>query len=374
MKIVIAPDSFKGTLPALHVAQAIADGIRNVLADADIKILPMADGGEGTLDAILFATQGEKRSVQVSNARGFTISANYGVLRDALGETAILEAAQVVGLNDAGDSDVMQRSTRGLGELIRHCLDKNIRRFMIGVGGSSTNDGGSGTLAALGVRFLDEAGENIPATPEGLARLHRLDFYELDTRLKQCDITLMTDVDIPLCGAQGATAIFGPQKGVRQDQIDELDNRLAHYAKLADAWQGSALSEQAGSGAAGGLGYALMLIGAARRPGAEVVCELMHLDEALRDADWVITGEGKSDAQTLRGKLPIVVARHARNAQVKTLLLSAVIDDTSRAELSELFNACYAVVGEGISTAQALRETAVCLRLRAQQLVQELLK
>lgn len=374
MKIIIAPDSFKGTLPALHVAQAIADGIRSVLNDAEIKILPMADGGEGTLDAILFATQGEKRSVQVSDVRGSLISAYYGVLHDARGETAILEAAQVVGLDFAGDSDVMQRSTRGVGELMLHCLDKNIGRFMIGVGGSSTNDGGSGMLAALGVKFLDKTGEMIPATPEGLARLHRLDFSELDTRLKYCDITLMADVDIPLCGAQGATAIFGPQKGMRQDQIAELDNRLAHYAQLADAWRGADVSAQAGSGAAGGLGYALMLLGAARRPGAEVVCELMHLDEALQEADWLITGEGKSDAQTLRGKLPVVVARQARNAQVKTILLSAVIEDASRAQLSELFNGCYAVVGEGIPTAQALQETAQCLRLRAQQLAREILK
>ena len=368
MKIIIAPDSFKGTLPALQVAEAIASGIRSVLVDAEIKLLPMADGGEGTLDALLFATQGERRSVQVSEARGVSICADYGVLQDEQGETAILEAAQVVGLAQAGESDVMQRSTRGVGELISHCLDKNIRRFMIGVGGSSTNDGGCAMLAALGVKLLDKSGAILPATPEGLGRLHRLDFSELDARLKHCAITLMADVDVPLCGAQGATAIFGPQKGVRENHIAELDQHLAHYAQLADAWYGSALSTQAGSGAAGGLGYALMLLGAIRRPGAEVVCEVMQLDQALQDADWVITGEGKSDAQTLHGKLPLVVAQYARRAGVKVFLLSGQIEEASRHELNAVFNACFSLVGETISKSQALRETALCLRARARQM------
>lgn len=374
MKIVIAPDSFKGTLAAVEVAQAIAEGVQRFFPQAKMTLLPMADGGEGTLDAILFAIQGRRCCATVSDACGRPTQVAYGILPGKEGDTAVIEAAQIVGLALAGDSDVMQRSTRGVGELILHCLGQDIRRFMIGVGGSSTNDGGAGLLAALGVVFLDGADKKILPTPEGLAHLQRLDFSALDRRLEECNITLLSDVDYPLCGTSGATAIFGPQKGVAENQIARLDADIARYAQLADAWHGETLAIRPGAGAAGGLGYALMLLGANRRAGAEVVCELMQLDAALRDADYVITGEGKSDAQTLHGKLPLVVARHAQAAKVKVILLSAVIDEASRSELEKEFSACYAVVGETIPVERALRETAVCVRARAQQLAQEILK
>ena len=248
LNILIAPDSFKGTLAALPAAQAIADGIRQVLPQARVQIFPMADGGEGTLDAILYALPGERRNALVADALGMPIRADYAVLNAAPDAIAVLEAAQVVGLNQAGQSDVTQRSTFGLGELLRHCLDQGLRRFMIGLGGSSTNDGGAGLLAALGVKLCDASGAVIAPNPQGLAALHHIAWDALDPRLAQCEITLLTDVDNPLCGAEGATAIFGPQKGVRADDVPLIDSRLQGLAQLGDAWAGRALSLEPGFG------------------------------------------------------------------------------------------------------------------------------
>jgi len=372
LNILISPDSFKGTLAALPVAQAIAAGIRQALPQAQIQLLPLADGGEGTLDAVLYATSGERLSAPVSDALGAPIRADYGVIGVGQNAIAVLEAAQVVGLSLAGESDVAQRSTRGLGELLRHCLDQGLRHFLIGLGGSSTNDGGAGLLAALGVKFLDVAGAAIAPHPQGLTALHHIDWSALDARLAQCNMTLLTDVDNPLCGVDGATAIFGPQKGVPAADVALFDARLQYLAQLGDAWAGRALSQQPGAGAAGGLGYALLLCGAQQRSGAEALCELMQLDAALAQADWVMTGEGQSDAQTLHGKLPWVVAQHARRAQVPALLLSGRVEASSRAALEQVFTACYSLVGEGVTQARAMHDTAGCLTARARQIAQAL--
>lgn len=367
MSILIAPDSFKGTLAALPVAQAIAAGILLALPQAQIQLLPLADGGEGTLDAVLYAVPGERRSALVSDALGAPIHAAYGVIGSGL-EVAVLEAAQAVGLGQAGASDVALRSTRGVGELLRHCLDGGLRHFLIGLGGSSTNDGGAGLLAALGVRFCDARGAALAPHPQGLAALHHIDWSGLDPRLAICNITLLTDVDNPLCGIDGATAVFGPQKGVTDVAL--FDARLQRLAQLGDAWIGRALSQQPGAGAAGGLGYALLLCGARQRSGAEALCELMQLDAALAKADWVITGEGQSDAQTLRGKLPWVVAQHARRAQVPAVLLSGMIEASSRGALEQVFTACYSLVGDGVTQVQAMQDTGRCLTEWARQIAQ----
>jgi len=374
VRIVIAPDSFKGSLTALEAARAMEAGARRVFPDSSIQLFPMADGGEGTLDAVLFATRGERRTIVVAGAAGEPVEADYGVIRDARGviadprgDIAVIESAQVVGLTLAGASDVARRSTVGLGELVRHCLDAGLRRFMIGLGGSSTNDGGTGVLAALGVRLLDAHGEPVAPTPAGLARLFHADFSALDARLLQSDITLMTDVDNPLCGAAGATATFGPQKGVLAADVPLFDARLANLARLCDAWRGEATSEQPGAGAAGGLGYAFMLLGAKRRPGAEVVCELMRLDAAMRGADWAITGEGRSDAQTLHGKLPLAVSRHARRRRVPVTLISGRIDAAARGALEAHFDGCVEAAPEPMPLAQAMAEAAQWLTRAAEQ-------
>ncbi len=357
MKILIAPDSFKGTLSALAAARAIEIGIQRVLPDAITHCLPLADGGEGTLEVLLLAAQGERKTAQVTDANGDLIEAGYGLLTEAQGTIAVLEVAQVVGLSQARIT-VARRTTRGVGELLRLCLDQGVRRFLIGVGGSSTNDGGAGLLAALGVRLLDATGNAIEPSPHGLAALDRIDFVALDARLAECDITVLTDVDNPLCGLTGATAVFGLQKGVQAAQVAAFDTAIAQLARLCDAWAGSAVSQQVGAGAAGGLGYALMLLGAKRRPGAEVVCEYMQLDARLANVDWLITGEGKSDAQTLHGKLPLVAANHALAARVPAILLSGAIEAESRALLEQKFAGCFSVVSEGVTLAEALRDPA----------------
>lgn len=365
LKILIAPDSFKGTLSALAAARAIELGIQRVLPDAITQCLPLADGGEGTLDVLLFASQGERKTARVTDANGDLVEASYGVLPDAQGTIAVLEAAQVVGLSQAR-IDVAERTTRGLGELLRQCLDQGVRRFLIGLGGSSTNDGGAGLLVALGVKLLDVEGKPIVPSPRSLAALHRVDFSALDARLVECDLTALTDVDNRLCGPAGATAIFGPQKGVLPNQVVTFDAALARFASLCDPWAGSAVSQQAGAGAAGGLGYALMLLGAKRRPGAEVVCERVQLDVQLRDADWLITGEGQSDAQTLHGKLPLVAAQYADVARVPVLLLSGAIAAESRILFEQKFAACFSVVGEGVTHEAALSEPARWLAARGE--------
>jgi glycerate kinase len=366
--IVLAPDSFKGALSALEVAEALAVGLRRVWPEAGLRLMPMADGGEGTLDAVLAATGGERRVAEVAGTDGRPVEAGWGLLRREGGAVAVLEAAQVVGLTLGTEAPVEHRGTLGLGELMRHCLDQGIRRFMIGVGGSSTNDGGCGVLAALGARLLDASGNALAATPAGLDRLDRVDFSGLDGRIGETGITLMSDVQNPLCGPLGATAVFGPQKGVGPARIAALDARLRHFADLCDAWRGDAVSLRPGTGAAGGLGYVFQLLGGRNRSGAEVVCELSGLDDALAGAGWVITGEGRSDAQTLLGKVPWVVAGHARQAGVAVTLVSGAVEEADLPRLSVRFDGCFSIAPGPMPLAQAMAQTARLLADRAEQL------
>jgi len=368
LKILIAPDSFKGTLSAMEVAQAIAQGVRLALPQAELRLMPLADGGEGTLDAVLHACPGERRFAEVRDAGGKTRRAAYGVIQDNGTEVAVLEAAQIVGWGQL-TGDVMQRTSYGLGELIGHCLDQNLRRFWIGLGGSSTNDGGLGLLQALGVRFYDAHRQAVAPTPSGLLTLQQVDWDHLDSRIRESQIPLFADVDNPLTGAQGATLVFGPQKGVAAEALARLDQAMAHFSQLGDAWSGHTVSMQAGAGAAGGLGYALMLCGAMRRAGAEALCELLHLEEALAHCTWVITGEGRTDAQTLHGKLPLVVAQNAQRAGVRTALLAGSIAEESRAQLQQVFEKCVSLVGVDISLEQAMQDPVRCLAQRAHEMM-----
>jgi glycerate kinase len=366
--VILAPDSFKGSLSAPAAAEAMARGLRRVWSEIDVRLLPMADGGEGTLDAVLAASGGERRLVEVSGADRRPIEAAWGLLQREGSAVAVLEAAQVVGLTLASAAAVADRTTLGLGELVRHCLDQGIRRFLIGVGGSSSNDGGCGVLAALGARLLDAGGREVAATPAGLADLARVDFSGLDARIRAAEITLMSDVQNPLCGPGGATAVFGPQKGVEPAQVALFDARLRRFAELCDAWRGEAVATRAGAGAAGGLGYVFQLLGARNRSGAEVVCELSGLDAALVGADWVITGEGRSDAQTALGKVPWVVAQHARRAGVAVTLVSGAVAEADLAALSDHFDGCFAIAPRPMPLEEAMAKAAALLADRTEQL------
>jgi glycerate kinase len=284
----------------------------------------------------------------------------YGLFRDGLYEAALIEIAQIVGIErpDNLAVGVEERSTYGVGELIRLLLDEGIRHFYIALGGSATNDGGAGLLAALGVRFIGMFRRTIEPTPAGLAKLISVDVTALDARLADCQIRLLTDVNNPLLGPQGATAVFGPQKGVRAEQVAQLDQVLAHYAERLEAAMQKQARDRPGTGAAGGLGFALQLLGGQFEAGAETVARLIGLAEASRAADWLLTGEGRSDRQTLFGKTPLAAARAFRqtaSAEARVTLLSGSLDLAAAAELNQLFDGgCFSIVTGPMSLAEAV--------------------
>jgi glycerate kinase len=364
--VVLAPDSFKGSLSASAAAAAIAEGLRRVWPDADLRLCPMADGGEGTLDAVL-SCGGQRLTDSVSDVSGKPLAVAYGLIGEPV--TAVLEVAQVVGLTDPAVAavDVEHRTTLGVGEMIRNRLDAGVRRFMIGLGGSSTNDGGAGLLAALGLSLTDARGHAIEPTPAGLAALAAVDASGLDPRLAEARIIVMSDVNNPLTGERGATAIFGPQKGVRRERIAEIDGFIANFASLTERALDRRAQDKPGAGAAGGLGFALQLIGGEMRSGAEVVADLIGLDAALDGADWAITGEGKSDAQTALGKTPLIVARRAAARQVPATLISGSIDRSALPELGRHFAGCFSLPSGPASLEQCLDGAAALLADRAEQ-------
>ena len=365
--VVIAPDSFKGSIPAEAAATAIATGLRRVWPDADLRLRPMADGGEGTLDAVL-SRGGTRRTARVAGASGAPLDAGFGLIdNDA---TAVIEIAQVVGLTDAAVAavPVERRSTRGLGELVRLLLDAGVRNYLVGLGGSSTNDGGAGLLAALGLKLADAKGRDVDPTPAGLAALAEVDASVLDSRLAHAHITIMSDVDNPLCGERGATAIFGAQKGVRAEAAAELDARLARFAALTERAVGRSAKDRPGAGAAGGLGFALQLLGGRLRSGAEVIADLLGLDTALEGADWLITGEGRSDRQTLLGKAPFIAARRAAAKGVPATLVSGAVDRDALPELGRVFAGCHSLTFGPATLEDCLANAAQLLADRAEQL------
>jgi len=331
----------------------------------------MADGGEGTLDAILHASgEGAVRErVRVPGAVGVDVAAAYGLIAARGERVAVVEIAQIVGITDpvAMQVDADARDTRGIGVLMRMLLDRGVRDFRIGLGGSSTNDGGAGLLAALGVRLLDARGGPVDPTPRGLQRLEAVDADAVDPRLAASRITILSDVDNPLCGPAGATAVFGPQKGVARHVIDAFDATLARYASLAERAFARSVAERPGAGAAGGLGFALQLLGGEPASGAEVVADLIALDAALADADWVITGEGRSDAQTLRSKAPFVVAQRAARHGVAVTLISGAVDPSALPALSRHFAGCFGLAPGPASLQDCVDRAAGWLADRAEQ-------
>lgn len=356
-RIVVAPDSFKGSLPAGEVAAAMARGLE--LAEPGLEVLcsPMADGGEGTLDAVAASCEGQRHEHAVTDANGRRKPVPWLRFRDAEGEAALIEAASIIGLPDAQIS-VRERSTAGVGELITHLLDAGMHRIFVALGGTSTNDGGIGALSALGIRFLGAAGRTIAPTLAGLDQLAAIDWSGLDARLARTALVLLTDVRNPLCGAEGATMVFGPQKGLEAEALAECDALLAKLARLGDARAGCARSQGPGSGAAGGLAYGLMLVGASAESGARHIARMIGLAQKMRGADLVITGEGRSDRQTLMGKVPMQVAELARKCGVPVWLVSGAIDPAALEDLQRTFARCLAISDPGLPLAQAMAQTA----------------
>ncbi|AUG08001.1 glycerate kinase [Pseudomonas sp. S09G 359] len=366
MKIIIAPDSFKDSLSAEGVAQAIAAGWAQVWPDAEFVQCPMADGGEGTVAAVLAACNGELRSQTVQGPLGGTVEARWGWLAES--RTALIEMAEASGLQlvAPGKRDACSSSTYGTGELIRAALDLGAERIILAIGGSATNDGGAGAMQALGVQLLDA--EDQALAPGGLAlgRLAQINLEHLDPRLAAVRFEIAADVNNPLCGPQGASAIFGPQKGASPAQVQQLDAALGHFADHCAKVLPEDVRDEPGSGAAGGLGFAAKaFLGAQFRAGVEVVAELVGLDAAVRGADLVITGEGRFDAQTLRGKTPFGVARIAQQHGVPVIVIAGTLGDGYEQMYAHGVDAAFALPSGPMSLEQACSEAPRLLRERA---------
>ena len=313
MKIVIAPDSYKESLSALEVATAIERGFREIFPSANYVKLPVADGGEGTVEAMVAATQGRIIHVPVTGPLGEPVEGFYGLSGDD--QSAFIEMAAASGLELVPPSqrNPLKTTSWGTGELIRHALDAGVKHIIIGIGGSATNDGGAGMVQVLGAKLLDAAQKPVGLGGGELATLAHIDLTGLDKRLKACRIEVACDVTNPLTGEEGATAVFGPQKGATPEMIVTLDNALAHYAQVIARDLDIDVLNLSGGGAAGGMGAALYAFcGAQLRQGIEIVTDALHLADQVADADLVITGEGRIDSQTIHGKVPVGVANVAK--------------------------------------------------------------
>ena len=369
MKIVIAPDSFKDSLSAEKVADAIAAGLADVFPHAQLVKCPMADGGEGTVEAIVAAGNGQLRRNQVQGPLGAPVEAHWGWLPDS--HTAIIEMAEASGLQlvAPGQRDACVSSTFGTGELIRAALDAGARRVILAIGGSATNDAGAGALQALGLGLFDEQGNSLARGGLALARLARIDLGGLDPRLARVRFEIAADVNNPLCGEQGASAIFGPQKGASPEQVRLLDQALGHFADHCARVLPKDVRQEPGSGAAGGLGFAAKaFFGAQFRAGVEVVAELVGLAEAVKGADLVITGEGRFDAQTLRGKTPFGVARIARAQGVPVVVLAGTLGEGYQALYEHGINAAFALTSGPMSLQDACARAPQLLTDRARDI------
>ncbi|GMA56521.1 glycerate kinase [Alicyclobacillus sacchari] len=318
MRFLVAPDSFKGSLTSVAAAQAMALGVQRACPEADILEFPIADGGEGTLASLLRATGGERVEVDVHDSLARPIRAGYGVLPDG---TVVIEAASAVGLNlvQPADRDVWQANSVGLGELLLHALARGHRRIVVGLGGSGTNDAGIGLLYALGARFYDANNRSLQPTPAACQAVKRVDLANLHPALQTAEIWAACDVANPLCGERGATYVYGPQKGATGKDVPRLDAALGSIAAAVERAFGRSCQEQSGAGAAGGIGFALLVLGARFARGVDLVLDAMNFDTHVQTADLVLTYEGCTDEQTCFGKAVAGVAQRAQTACTRDL-------------------------------------------------------
>ncbi|MBZ9539360.1 glycerate kinase [Modicisalibacter tunisiensis] len=367
MKILIAPDSYKDALPAREAAAAIAAGLRRVRPEAELVECPMGDGGEGTLDALIAATGAERRHARVQDALGRPATAAWGW--HAASRSAYVELAEASGLQALSREERTARdsTTHGVGELIRAALDAGARRLILTLGGSATNDAGAGMLAALGARLLDAEERPLPPGGAALAGLARLDLSGLDPRLAALTVDAAVDVDNPLTGPRGASAVFGPQKGASAADVSHLDAALGHFADHLARALGRDARDRPGAGAAGGMGFAAAsVLGATLRPGIELVMEQAGFTRRLAGADLVITGEGQLDGQSLAGKTPIGIARRAREHGVPTVVLAGRLGDGWQAAHDEGVLAALALADGPMTLDEALTRCAELLADRAE--------
>jgi glycerate kinase len=359
MKIVIAPDSYKESLTAMEVAQSIEKGFKQIFADAEVIKLPMADGGEGTVQSLVDATGGTIETVTVSGPLRQPVEGFFGLLGD--GSTAIIEMAAASGIHlvTPNERNPLKTTTFGTGELIKAALDRGVEHIIVGIGGSATNDGGIGMAQSLGARFLDGRGQELAQGGGELAKLASIDLSNLDARLNRIKLEVACDVDNPLCGPAGASHIFGPQKGATPDMVKLLDANLSHYADVIKQTNGREVKTISGAGAAGGLGAAFLgLFNATLRPGIQIVVDAVKLNEIVKDADLVITGEGRIDSQTIHGKTPIGVARTAKRYDIPVIAIAGSTAKDCAIVHKHGIDAVYSVVLGATDLPTALKEAA----------------
>lgn len=342
-KIVVAPDSFKGTMSSIEICNIIEESINSIRSDINIVKLPIADGGEGTVDAFLESMGGTKIGVMVKDPYMQEIEAHYCILSD--GKTAVIEMAAASGLPLVGDRlDPRETTTYGTGQLMKDALDRGCNKIIVGIGGSATNDGGIGMAAALGVSFLDKTGKEVSLNGKGLADIDSIDIDGRDARLNTCEILVACDVDNPLYGVNGAAYIFAPQKGADQAIVEYLDDNLKHYAEILLRDFKINAQEIPGSGAAGGLGAGLVTFaGAKLDSGIKIVLDTVNFGEIIKDAQLVITGEGKIDGQSLRGKASVGVAQRAQENDVPVIAIVGDIGDDYSSVYQKGINAVFSI-------------------------------
>ena len=370
MKIIIAPDSFKESLPAHKVASAIAKGVKQATPNAKIHCVPMADGGEGTVLAIAQSTRCRLIQSTVQNAMGQSVTATWAMINN---ETAIIEMASAAGLEQIQpqNRDVLCANTFGVGQLILEALNQQARHIILGLGGSATNDGGAGMAAALGIQFMGKNNTLLKPHPKEMVRLEKIDLSGMDQRLSQISFTLASDVNNPLCGPHGAAAIFGPQKGATPEQVLFLDQVMANYADITAATLGKDMRHEQGAGAAGGLGFAcLSFLKAQFRPGVEIVAEFTGLAQLIENADLVITGEGKLDEQTLQGKTLAGIAALAQQHNVPVIAIAGTLGNNYQALYNKGITAAFSLCNGPMSLQEAMQNASCLLQDRSRDIMQ----
>lgn len=326
MKITIAIDSLKGSLSSLEAGRAAGEGIKRVFPDAEVEIFPIADGGEGTVDALVAGLKGRKRLAEVQDPLGRAVKAAYGILQEK--NMAVIEIAAAAGITflDSEERNPLKTTTFGVGQLIRDAIRQGCRNFLIGLGGSATNDGGVGMLQALGYEFQKKDGTPIDRGAQGLEELAHISAEHAMPELSQCTFQIACDVANPLCGEMGCSTVFGPQKGADRDMIRKMDQWLLSYAQLTGRIYPKADKNYPGAGAAGGLGFAfLTYLNASLRPGISIVLEALGIENEIQRSDFVITGEGRLDGQTVMGKAPIGVAKLAKKYKKPVIAFSGSV-------------------------------------------------
>jgi glycerate kinase len=370
MKIVLAPDSFKGSLTAKEACDAMEEGIRRVLPNAEIVKVPMADGGEGTVQSLVEATDGQIYQATVQDPLGNQIRAKYGILGDK--ETAVIEMAEASGLYliPEAQRNPLVTSTYGTGELIRDALNRGCRKFILGIGGSATNDGGAGMAQALGVSLLGKYGKELPVGGGSLDRLHDINMSGLDPRIKECTFIAACDVDNPLCGPTGASHVFGPQKGASPEMVRTLDNNLEHFAEMVEKHVGTPVKNLPGAGAAGGLGAGIIaFLNGALQTGVEIIIEATRLEEKIQGADFILSGEGRCDFQTQMGKTPFGVARTAQKAGIPVVLIAGSVGEGVEVLYKHGVTSVFSMVNGPMSLDEAMLHSKKLLTDAAERII-----